>query len=136
MQKNFPSVKTLMRIGELEHDKERAKLLRKVLMQTSSDALSDIVEDNRALFAVTNSWCNSCFNQPNRAEIKMSMANDIIDGYGVECCGEGGIRNGPPLEYVNLGDTYDVTLCRFRGRYVVSSWGDIVERHERLFRDR
>jgi hypothetical protein len=34
------------------------------------------------------------------------------------------------LDYVNMGDTYDTTLIfdHRKGRFIVSSWGDIVER--------
>lgn len=42
-------------------------------------------------------------------------------GYGVES-----IRHdltARSIEYVNLGDTYDTTICRIDGRYVITSWG-------------
>jgi len=39
--------------------------------------------------------------------------------------------------YVNMGDTYDTTLIYDykTNRFVVSSWGDIVERQPRRFAD-
>ena len=131
---NLPSIKTLMRIEGMEID--RAKMLRKVLECTSRDDLIKLTDKHPDMFVETTSWWNHCYNQPWVSEIKMKAADELIEGFGVECCGEVDMRNGPPLEYVNLGDTYDCTLCLFQGRYVVSSWGDIVERHERLFRDR
>lgn len=131
---NLPSVKTLLKIEGM--DKDRAKLLRRVLEANHSDKLSDMIDELRPTFATTNKWWTSCYGRPGIAQIKLTMANDLIEGHGVECSGEVDMRNGPPLEYVNLGDSYDTTLCRFQGRWRVASWGDIVERHERLFRDR
>jgi hypothetical protein len=37
--------------------------------------------------------------------------------------GEGHIT----LQYLNTGDSYAATICYWRGRFVVTSWGDIVE---------
>lgn len=133
MQKNFPSVKTIMRIGDM--DRSRSMLLRRVLKCTSRFALGVIIDANKKTFAETDKWWRRCYNEPSRPEIKMRMADEIIGGFGVEGVGEVDMHYGPPLEYVNLADAYDVTLCRFRGRYMVCSWGDIVERHERLFRE-
>ena len=130
---NLPSVKTLMKIDGMDID--WAKLLRKVLECKTRDELADIVDSDLERFSSTDKWWRGCWNQPSRLSIKLSMADDIIEGCGVEYSGEVDMRDGPPLEYVNQGDTYAVTLCWFRGRYVVSTWGDIVERHERLFRD-
>lgn len=134
MQKNFPSVKTIMRIEGM--DRERAVLLRRVLKCGGRSALADIAAEKPESFPKLDKWLKSCWAVPSRPEIKMRMADEIIGGFGVEGAGEVDMHYGPPLEYVNLGDTYDMTLCRFRGRYMVCSLGDIVERHERLFRER
>jgi hypothetical protein len=123
-----------MRIGDLEHDKDRAKLLRKVLETNSRSQREEICATDRKMFRSSLQYAASANRNP--AEMKMQMANDIIGGYGVEYAGEVDMRDGPPLEYVNMGDTYDVTLCRFNGSWRVCSVGDIMERHERLFRDR
>lgn len=131
---NLPSVKTLMRIGPLENDKESAKLLRKVLETYKGSQRAMLCAEHPDKFRETAGWLlRAC--RPDPIECKMRMANDLLDGCGIEHCGEVDMFRGPPLEYVNLGDTYDVTLCRFRGRFVVSSWGDIVEKNERLFRE-
>lgn len=130
---NLPSVKTLMRIGPLENDKESAKLLRKVLETSRRSERDTICASDRKRFSFTLQVMSH--GDPTPVEMKLLMANDLLDGCGIEHCGEVDMFCGPPLEYVNLGDTYDVTLCRFKGRFVVSSWGDIVEKNERLFRD-
>ena len=127
-----PSVKTLTEIGI---DAEKAKLLRSVLTTHDIDRLETIMcrDSNRDLFATSRRRLRSCYNKPDVEEMQLEMANDVVAGFGVEHCGEVDMRDGPPLLYVNLGDAYDTTLCLFRGRFVVSSWGDIVERHPKLF---
>lgn len=129
---NKPSVKTLMKIEGMEID--RARLLRRVLVGRRSD-LENLMEKYPDRFKGTIEWYRKCYSRPWISELKMSMANDLIEGFGIEHCGEVDMRDGPPLEYINLGDTYACTLCLFQGRYLVSSCGDIVEKHERLFRD-
>ena len=64
----------------------------------------------------------------------MHAANEVIGGHGVEAleCEHGphGPRMEPHAVYINMGDTYITTLIReHTGRYIVSSWGDYVERH-------
>lgn len=47
--------------------------------------------------------------------------------YGVEGdCEENG-EDHITIQYLNTGDTYGLTLCYYRGRFVVSSWGNTVE---------
>lgn len=51
-------------------------------------------------------------------------------GYGVEH-----IRHdltGRSLSYVNLGDTYDTTICEIGGRYVLTSWGAWYEHQDAI----
>ena len=62
----------------------------------------------------------------------LQAADGMMDGHGVER-----IPGRPGLMYVNMGDTYDTTLIYDykTDRFVVSSWGDIVERQPRRFAD-
>jgi hypothetical protein len=62
----------------------------------------------------------------------LQMADSMMNGYGVER-----IPGRPGLMYVNMGNTYDTTLIYDykTSRFVVSSWGDIVERQPRRFPD-
>jgi hypothetical protein len=62
----------------------------------------------------------------------LQAADGMMDGHGVER-----IPGQPGLMFVNMGDTYDTTLIYdFKtNRFVVSSWGDIVERQPRRFPD-
>jgi hypothetical protein len=63
----------------------------------------------------------------------LQAADKLMDGNGVERIS--GVGGG--LMYVNMGDTYDTTLIYDykTNRFVVSSWGDIVERQPRRFAD-
>ena len=62
----------------------------------------------------------------------LKVANGILDGFGVETVALD--REAEPLcDYVNLGDTYTVTLLydHYEGLFLLASWGDIVEETER-----
>jgi hypothetical protein len=63
----------------------------------------------------------------------LQTADKMMGGNGVERIS--GVGGG--LMYVNMGDTYDTTLIYDykTNRFVVSSWGDIVERQPRRFGD-
>ena len=63
----------------------------------------------------------------------LQAADKMMNGHGVERIS--GVGGG--LMYVNMGDTYDTTLIYDykTNRFVVSSWGDIVERQPRRFAD-
>ena len=63
----------------------------------------------------------------------LQTADKMMNGHGVERIS--GVGGG--LMYVNMGDTYDTTLIYDykTNRFVVSSWGDIVERQPRRFAD-
>jgi hypothetical protein len=37
---------------------------------------------------------------------------------------------GTTLSYLNLGDAYDYTVCRYGGKYFGGSWGDWLEEQE------
>lgn len=48
--------------------------------------------------------------------------------FGVESIGKGSNRRSPAVEYLNTGDSYDLTILHVNGQFRVGSWGDIVER--------
>lgn len=37
--------------------------------------------------------------------------------------GEGHIT----IQYLNTGDTYELTVCYYKGRFIIASWGAIAE---------
>ena len=71
----------------------------------------------------------------------MSLADRALHGHNVE--GARYYLRGQRIAtflYVNMGDTYDATIClvvswngRYVWRYEVSTWGDLVEATERRF---
>lgn len=48
--------------------------------------------------------------------------------FGVEHIDKGSNRRSPEIEYLNTGDTYDLTVLYVNGRFRVGCCGDIVER--------
>ena len=68
---------------------------------------------------------------------RMEAISNLIGGYGVEAI-RGNWQNGYWCDivanYVNVGDTYNLTVMHVRGdsqagRFIVSSWGDWVEKN-------
>jgi len=112
-------------------DKATAELCRDAM---STPATRVLREHYPARFEGTIRWLNSCYNWPSDDEIRMSMLNDLLGGFGVECIDQQddwlSYEDGPRWEYVNQGDTYALTIVRDneRGTYRVCSWGDIAER--------
>lgn len=74
-------------------------------------------------------------NGPSR---KLYIIDRLVNGFGVET-----IRSSNDtcfyfygISYVNTGDTYTTTLCYDHGKrkWLLRSWGDIVEANEKRFR--
>lgn len=75
-------------------------------------------------------------------EAKLTEIDKLIGTYGIEhidydCCRSALDNCQTPkhagFSYCNAGDTYNVTLVydEDRGSFYVSTWGDMVERHEK-----
>ena len=60
----------------------------------------------------------------------LEFGNELLGGHGIEY-----LRGNPGLDYVNMGDTYNTTLCfdHKTKRFIVSDWGTIVERSPKRF---
>lgn len=63
-------------------------------------------------------------SQPAYLTRVMTQANTILGGHGEEAVQD---SDSFWLHYINMGDTYDMTLTYYRGKYRYCSWGDIVE---------
>jgi len=76
-------------------------------------------------------WISKCYNMPRYQERLEVAVNEVLGGYGSEAIFGGGVR--PAMTYVNMGDTYITTLIYDyrRGSWLISSWGDWIEREER-----
>jgi hypothetical protein len=109
MQTNYPSVKTIMQCG---CDKATAKTVRFLFTATREEL--NQYEAGAARTA-------ECYNRPSLTDLRLTVIDAALGTHGVE-----GDNN---MEYCNAGDTYATTICHYAGRFVVSSWGDIVERN-------
>lgn len=77
-------------------------------------------------------WVRRCFHRPRKSELKMAALDAVLDGFGVEAITDE--NTGELLAtYVNQGDTYTTTIVRNArtGEYLLTSWGDFLEAHER-----
>lgn len=83
-------------------------------------------------FRSVDSWVRQCYNPPSYHDRKMMAFNEILEGYGGEAI-FGDDPYHPDIEYVNMGDTYIMTILynRIDGRYRITNWGDELEAMER-----
>lgn len=51
-----------------------------------------------------------------------------LSTFGVEGMQEGNNQRSPGFDYLNTGDSYELTIMYIRGRFRIGCWGDIVER--------
>ena len=70
----------------------------------------------------------------------LRAASRMMDGFDVVYINSRNdtMRTPDGIDFVNMGDTYDLTLVydHNKGKYVVTSWGDIVEADMRLPKSR
>jgi hypothetical protein len=83
-----------------------------------------------------NSWNDQCFNTPSLKELQMYAINEILHGYGIESIQHEQIYISSYYghicaEYVNLGDTYIMTILldHITNKFVLCSWGDYYEKY-------
>ena len=112
----YPSVHTITK--RLGVSKEKAKEIRGLMEGT----------ENPNAYESVKKLMQYCYYKPLRVEMVMEAINEILGGYWVDWC-DGG------LLYVNLGDTYTETICydTRKNKWIVSSWGNIIERNEKRF---
>lgn len=108
---NLPSVKTLREVF-----KENAKQARAILEMTRRELEALPAGADRV---------RECYNPPATSDLRLTRLDALAGTHGVEAFQ---VRDGSWCEYLNAGDTYAATLVRYRGRYRVTSWGDIAER--------
>lgn len=69
--------------------------------------------------------CRILADHRARPDHALELCSAWIGGHGVESVA---LADDSELLYVNVGDTYDATLCYAPGRgFFVSSWGDVYE---------
>jgi hypothetical protein len=76
---------------------------------------------------------SECYNPPSNHDLLMNTLDDLLGTCGVEYLGEVDMRCGPPVEYLNVGDSYAATLTwsRDTGMFRVEGWADALQRCER-----
>lgn len=121
-----PSTKTLRQICD------RPALLRRILRARDQDKLLTIAEKNGLTSPAE--LVARCWHSPALWLLKMAAADEICGTHGVEAVF---YKNGKlAFEYLNAGDPYVATLIRWNDgrarRYIVKSWGDIVERSNKF----
>jgi hypothetical protein len=113
----IPSLKTLRLIKAIDESQVRE--------------LRDLLTGKTDPHEFVGKWIDS-FKYPHYPipihEQIMAAANKIMMGNDVEYISPGHNQKSLAIYYVNLGDTYATTLMRINGRYVVGSWGNIVEK--------
>lgn len=76
---------------------------------------------------------HSCYSEPWQHHKLMTALDSLLETHGCEYIGEVHMHDGPPVEYLNVGDSYTATvvwyrdLCTFR----VQCFADAVEWCER-----
>jgi len=89
------------------------------------ETLDDLLEQIPAV----DSLRRQCFNPPGRHYSLMTALDALLKTHGSEALGKVHVHDGPPFEYLNVGDPYVATLVWYRssGRFYVRCYGDIVE---------
>lgn len=116
---NTPSIKTLLKA--FPHiDKTTAQAVKLAM-----------VEDQPP----PRSW----YSQGNKTDRQLEAINILIEGHGVAYAASSRdtCSKAYGIEYINMGDTYAVTVIydRDKGRFIVATVGDTVERNPRRFAD-
>ena len=73
-------------------------------------------------------WCHESHNV---AKAMADTEKRFVDmgTFGVEGdCEENG-EGCIDIQYLNTGDSYELTIVHWKGRFILSSWGDIAERY-------
>jgi hypothetical protein len=76
-------------------------------------------------------WERQCYNRPSLHELTMCALDSLLGTHGVECIGDVDMHDGPPVEYLNTGDSYAHTVVWYRDRkteWRVEGWADAAER--------
>lgn len=125
-----PSAAALAKGLEIELEvatKINAVLLRRVEPEAVSHACA--------------TWVRQCHNMPSWHERALEACNELLGGHGVEGLTidndpntheDSGVRMCPAFSYVNMGDTYSLTLLRDHDEqaWILSDWASVMEEYE------
>lgn len=111
----------LENLDALELNPEREELIRQI-----HKGLMD-----PATLESCKRWINQCYHRPTDEELRMCAYNEILEGYGIEAhFGEwqNGFWCDVEFTYVNLGDSYALTIVRHRDKgWLVGTVDNLVE---------
>lgn len=115
-------------------DELRLHLIKTVIELDNDETIDDCL----GMFESVIHLRKQCLNPPDTIQEKLLVINELIDGHGVEP-----IQVSEELyqdsywgsvigEYINLGDTYDLTIVYnvIELEWEVISWGDYFEAKE------
>jgi len=129
-----PSIKTLMQLKDMTT--ATAKLIRRVIKADREGLLqlaSEIEPHKRNL-----EWQRYNYINHSTADLRSELLDKLLGTFGVEYLFKGseGLRGDPEsmhdsplITYCNAGDTYALTLLKYRGRWQVGDWGSIAEKY-------
>jgi hypothetical protein len=129
-----PSIKTLMQLKDMT--KPKAELIRRVIKADRECLLqltSEIEPHKRNL-----EWQRYNYINHSTADLRSELLDKLLGTFGVEYLFKGseGLRGDPEsmhdsplITYCNAGDTYALTLLKYRGRWQVGDWGSIAEKY-------
>lgn len=116
---NTPSIKTLL------------KAFPHITKETAHAVKRAMIEDQPA----PREW----YSQGNKTDRQLETLNALLEGHGVTyaASSDDTTTKAYGIEYVNMGDMYTVTVIydRKKGRFIVATVGDIIERNPRRFAD-
>lgn len=74
-----------------------------------------------------------CYHPPSNHDLLIHTLDSLLGTHGCEYIGECHPTQGPPIEYLNTGDSYEATLVYYRdtGKFKVQGYADAVEWCER-----
>lgn len=129
-----PSIKTLMQLKDMTP--ATAKLIRRVIKADREGLLQVAAEldpSKPELHLHRYNYINH-----STADLRSELLDNLLGTFGVEYLFKGseGLRGDPEsmhdspiLTYCNAGDTYALTLLKYRGRWQVGNWGSIAEKY-------
>lgn len=83
-------------------------------------------------FDSVDAWIRQCYHRPAETELIMKAIDEVLETCGIEAIwSESFSDKCPQFTYCNTGDSYALTVLYdyFESKFIVSSWGDTVEKH-------
>lgn len=104
---------------------ERAAMVAWALMTGKQDPCDESLD---TLLPRTRVWQRQCYHLPKDEHVVLVALDELLGTHGVEYVGNVDMYDGPPVEYLNVGETCSTTILRSRrGYWYVASIGDWIE---------